>query len=432
MTAMAIIGDARDGVTPGLPRFDDGMVNVGELARTLAESIVNEVMDVEADLECEGGNQRNGYRERSLLTSVGTITLRIPKLRRGSYFPEDVVERYSRTDRAIVAAVAEMVTCGVSTRKVERVAAKLGVDRLGKDAVSRMCATLDETVTDLQGRVFHDLRFPYLWLDATYIKAREGGHVSSVAVVTAIAAADDGHRYLVGVDAVDTESYAAWLLFLRGLRDRGVTDTLCVTSDAHEGLRHAIEETFPGAAWQRCIVHLERNCCSLARTRHQRALVGQLLSAVFAERDPALVRELYHLAADEVGAICPAAGELLEDAEADALAYLDFPYEHHIRLRTNNVQERTNREIKRRSRVVQVFPSRRSLLRYVGAALAEMDEAWQSRRWFSAGSVQEAFEREEQRRPAPAPTYEGTAAEHAAAIIRLVKADGVDSRRRAA
>ena len=293
MTAMAIIGDARDGVTPGLPRFDDGMVNVGELARTLAESIVNEVMDVEADLECEGGNQRNGYRERSLLTSVGTITLRIPKLRRGSYFPEDVVERYSRTDRAIVAAVAEMVTCGVSTRKVERVAAKLGVDRLGKDAVSRMCATLDETVTDLQGRVFHDLRFPYLWLDATYIKAREGGHVSSVAVVTAIAAADDGHRYLVGVDAVDTESYASWLLFLRGLRDRGVTDTLCVTSDAHEGLRHAIEETFPGAAWQRCIVHLERNCCSLARTRHQRALVGQLLSAVFAERDPALVRELY-------------------------------------------------------------------------------------------------------------------------------------------
>ena len=133
-----------------------------------------------------------------------------------------------------------------------------------------------------------------------------------------------------------------------------------------------------------------------------------------------------------IGAICPAAGELLEETEADALAYLDFPYEHHIRLRTNNIQERTNREIKRRSRVVQVFPSRRSLLRYVGAALSEMGEAWQSRRWFSAGSIQEAYEEDSQRTPAPAPTYEGTAAEHAAAIIRLVKADGVDSRRRAA
>jgi transposase-like protein len=432
MTAMMTIDDDHEDTMPELPRFDDGMVNVSELARTLAESIVNEVMDAEADLECEDGNQRNGYRERSLLTSVGTLTLRIPKLRRGSYFPEDMVDRYSRTDRAIVAAVSEMVTCGVSTRKVERVAKTLGVDRLGKDAVSRMCATLDETVDDLQGRTFHSLRFPYLWLDATYIKAREGGHVNSMAVVTAIAAADDGHRYLVGIDAADTESYASWLGFLRGLRDRGITGTLCVTSDAHEGLRRAIEETFPGAAWQRCIVHLERNCCSLARTRRQRALIGQVLSAVFAERDPALVRALYHLAIDEVGAICPTAGELLEDAEADALAYLDFPYEHHIRLRTNNVQERTNREIKRRSRVVQVFPSRRSLLRYVAAALSEMDEGWQSRCWFSSVSIQEAYEEESQRPPAPRPTYEGTAAEHAAVIIGLVKADGIDPRRRAA
>ncbi|MCI1260368.1 MAG: transposase, partial [Atopobiaceae bacterium] len=269
------------------------------------------------------------------------INLRMPKLGRESFFPEDVVERYSRTDRAIVAAVANMVTCGVSTRKVERVAHALGADRLGKDAVSRMCATLDETVDGLQGRVFRDLRFPYLWLDATYIKAREGGHVGSVAVVTAIAAANDGHRYLVGVDAVDTESYASRLGFLRGLRDRGVTDVICVVSDAHEGPGRAIEETFPGAAWQRCIVHLERNCCSLARTRRQRALVGQVLSAVFAERDPDLVRELYHLAIDEVGTICPATGELLKGAEADAHTYIDFPNEHHIRLRTNNIQEHT-------------------------------------------------------------------------------------------
>ncbi len=147
------------------------------------------------------------------------------------------MDRYSRTDRAIVAAVSEMVTCGVSTRKVERVAKTLGVERLGKDTVSRMCATLDETVEDLQGRAFHGLRFPYLWLDATYIKAREGGHVNSMAVVTAIAAADDGHRYLVGIDAADTESYASWLGFLRGLRDRGITGVLLQCELSHKGLR---------------------------------------------------------------------------------------------------------------------------------------------------------------------------------------------------
>lgn len=145
MTAMMTIDDVHEDTMPGLPRFDDGMADVSELARTPAESIVNEVMDAEADLECEDGDQRNGHRERSLLTSVGTLTLRIPRPGRGSYFPEDVVDRYSRTDRAAVAAVSEMVTCGVSTRKVERVAKTLGADRLGKDAVSRMCATLDET-----------------------------------------------------------------------------------------------------------------------------------------------------------------------------------------------------------------------------------------------------------------------------------------------
>ncbi len=272
------------------------------------------------------------------MTSVGEITMRIPKLRMGTYFPEDVVNRYSRTDRAVVAAISEMYTCGVSTRKVAKVAAKLGVERMSASQVSRICATLDAEVADLQGRCFEGLGFPYLWLDATYLKCRDEGHVESMAIVTAIACESDGYRRFVGFDCVDTESYGSWKAFLTDLRSRGLEGVRCVTSDAHAGLKRAIEEIFSGAAWQRCIVHLERNVCSLLRTRHQRAMAGKALKAVFKETDPAMVRCAYHVAIDEISKMSSAAGELLEEAELDALAYLDFPEQHRRRLRTNNVQ----------------------------------------------------------------------------------------------
>lgn len=417
-------------VLPEIPRFDDGMVNIQELIRAMAESIVNEIMDAQAEDACADGNQRNGYRERRLVTSVGAIGLRIPKLRRGSYFPEDLIERYSRADRAVVAAVSEMVTCGVSTRKVERVARTLGVERMSASQVSRICESLDATVADLQGRDLSDVSFPYVWLDATYVKCRSDGHVSSTAVVTAIGCGSDGYRRLLGIDAIDTETHGGWRAFLAALRARGVAGVLCVTSDAHEGLRRAIEEVFPGAAWQRCAVHLMRNAAALAPTRQKRAAVLSILKAVFAETDPALVRELYHLACGEISRFCPKAAELLEDAECDALAYLDFPWEHHRRLRTNNVQERANRELKRRSRVVQVFPSRKSLIRMLGAVFAEMDEDWASRRWFTEESIAKASDGKGAR--APEPLYDGTAAEHAARIIALVVADGGIPARKAA
>lgn len=407
---------------PEMPRFDNGMVNIRELARTVSEMIINEIMNAQADIMCEDtGNTRNGYRERKLTTSIGVINLRIPKVRVGSYFPEELIERYSRTDQAIIGAISEMVANGVSTRKVERIAEQMGIYKLSASQVSRICTSLDESVSDLQKRIFTDVSFPYLWLDATYIKARNDDRkVTSTAVVTAIGAGSDGNRRLLGLDAIDTESYAGWLVFLKSLRERGVSGVVCITSDAHEGLRKAIEEVFPGASWQRCIVHLMRNASSLATTKRKRAAIFAILSAVFSERDPDLVRELYHLACDKVGAICPAAGKLLEEAEPDALAYLDFPYAHHVRLRTNNVQERVNREIKRRSRVVQVFPSRKSLIRFVGAMLAEMDEHWAERKWFSEESMQEILEKAT---PAPKPEYDGTPAEHAAKIIALVLAE---------
>lgn len=303
-----------------MPRFDDGAIDMQELLRRLAEQVVNAVMDAEADQLCAGGaNSRNGYRERSLATCVGTLTLRIPKLRSGSFFPEDVLERYQRVDRALVAAVAEMYATGTSTRKVQRVAEKMGVSRLSKDQVSAIASSLDADIEDLCGRPLGGSPVPYVWLDATYVKCRRGGRVASTAVVTAIGCDAGGWRRVLGVDVVDTESYDSWLAFLRAIRSRGA-------------------------------------------------------------------------AGDMLEGCCPRAAAVLEEAEPDALAYLDFPPTHWKRLRTNNVQERTNREIKRRSRVVQVFPSTGSLVRLAGAVMCEQDEIWQESRYFSEVRMNELYD----------------------------------------
>ena len=421
-------GIAGDGAQ--MPRSGDGMVNMAELIRVMAESPVDEAMDAQADEACEAGNRRNGYRERRLTTSVGTINLRIPKLRAGSYFPEDLIERYSRADRAVVAAVSEMVTNGVSTRKVKRVAQSMGIDRMSAGQVSRMCSSLDDAVADLQERDLSGARFPYIWLDATYIKCRDAGRVQSTALVTAIGAGSDGYRRLLGLDAIDTESYDGWKSFLLSLRARGVSGAICVTGDAHEGLKRAIQEVFPGAAWQRCIVHLMRDAAGNAAARRKRGAVLDILKAVFAERDPELVRELHHLAIEQIDGFCPKAAELLEDAEADAPAHPDLPCGHHAGLRADDVQERANREPRYRSRVVQVFPSRKSPIGMMGAVFAEMDGEWAARRRLDDESMGRAVEGAKVN--APAPAYEGAATGHAARIIALVAADNPVPGRKAA
>ena len=335
-----------------MPRFDDGAIDMQELLRRLAEQVVNAVMDAEADQLCGGGaNSRNGYRERSLATCVGTLTLRIPKLRSGSFFPEDVLERYQRVDRALVAAVAEMYATGTSTRKVQRVAEKMGVSRLSKDQVSAIASSLDADIEDLCARPLGGSPVPYVWLDATYVKCRREGRVASTAVVTAI-----------GCDA------GGW----RRVR--------------------ALGEVFQGAAWQRCAVHLMRDCMREAGSWQLRRRVGRIVSQVFRGRDAATVTAMYHAACDMLEGCCPRAAAVLEEAEPDALAYLDFPPTHWKRLRTNNVQERTNREIKRRSRVVQVFPSTGSLVRLAGAVMCERDEIWQESRYFSEVRMNELYD----------------------------------------
>ena len=389
---MEILADAMP-EKAAIPRSTDGMVDIQSLLRLLAEQVVNAIMDEEADQLCgDGANSRNGYRDRSLETCVGTLNLRIPKLRTGSFFPEDVLERYQRVDRALVAAVAEMYATGTSTRKVQRIAEKMGIGRLGRDRVSAIAARLDAEIADLAEGPLDARAIPYIWLDATYVKCRREGRVASTAVVTAIGCDESGWRRVLGVSVVDTESYDSWLGFLQALRDRGASGTELVVSDAHKGLVRAIGEVFQGAAWQRCAVHLMRDCMREAGSWQLRRRVGRIVSQVFRGRDAATVTAMYHAACDMLEGCCPRAAAVLEEAEPDALAYLDFPPTHWKRLRTNNVQERTNREIKRRSRVVQVFPSTGSLVRLAGAVMCEQDEIWQESRYFSEVRMNELYD----------------------------------------
>lgn len=384
-----------------IPYRDDGTIDLVELGRMQLEAMVNQIMDWQADELCGEGNRRNGYRERGLLTPVGEITLRIPKLREGTYFPDELIRPYSRVDRAMVAVVKEVYVRGLSTRKIEKAAGALEFGSLSPSRVSRMTADLDEEVAALNAERFEGVSFPYLWLDATYINCRDEGHVQSKGVVTAIACGDDGSRRFVGFGAVDTESAVSWKAFLRGLRKRGVAGVKCVVSDDHEGLVQAIAEVFQGAAWQRCITHLERDVAGWFAKKEEKLTAVAAMKAVFAERDPQLVRAAYRQATERIAVLKPRAGELLEDAEADALAYLDFPEEHHLRLRTNNIQERANEEVKRRTKVVGVFPSVESMMRLVGSVLIDVNEEWLSMQFIDAASLKGVCRSEADPTPIP-------------------------------
>ena len=389
-----------------LPLREDGTIDINEMMRRELERMVNQIMDWQADELCGEGNRRNGYRERKLVTVLGEITMRIPKLREGTYFPDELIRPYSRVDRAMVAIVKEVYVRGLSTRKIEKAADALEFASLSPSRVSRMTSELDEEVAALNAARFDGTAFPYLWLDATYLNCRDEGHVQSKGVVTAIACGDDGSRRFVGFGVVDTESAVSWKAFLRGLRRRGVAGVKCVVSDDHEGLVQAVAEVFQGAAWQRCIVHLERNVAGWFSRREEKLTAVAAMKAVFAERDPQLVRAAYRQATERIAALKPHAGELLEDAEADALAYLDFPYEHHVRLRTNNVQERANEEIKRRTKVVGVFPSVESMMRLVGSVLIDVNEEWLGMNFIDAASLKDVCRSEPDRAPIPADVVE--------------------------
>ena len=325
----------------------EGCRDLREATARMSETVLNALMSMQADEACgatwgerseERVNSRNGYRERGLSTTAGELTLEVPKLRKGTYFPDDILRRWGRADAALAAAITEMYVQGVSTRKVEAVARKLGLDSMSSSRVSSMCASLDAEVDEFRTRPLGWQRWCYLWLDATWVKCRVEGRSVSQAIVTAIALGEDGCKHFCGADVMDTESYADWDRFLANLRDRGLDGVQLVVSDAHGGLKRAIAERFQGASWQRCYVHLMRDVAGHVRNRHDQARAVELLRAVFAQRDPLVAR----------AALRRAAGE-----------------------------------IKRRAKVVQSFPSRGSLVRLVGAVLIGEEDAWSQRRMFS-------------------------------------------------
>jgi transposase-like protein len=329
--------------------------------------------------------QRNGYRERDWDTRVGTIGLRVPRVREGGYVP-GWLEPRKRAEQALVAVVREAYVQGVSTRKVDDLVKALGLDGISKSQVSRLCQSLDEEVERFRNRPLEGV-FPYVWLDATFVKARDGGRVVSQAVVIAIGVNGDGQREVLGLDVGPSEDGAFWLAFLRSLVARGLSGVQLVSSDAHQGLKGAIAAVIHGATWQRCRVHFVRNLLGLV-PKSAAEMVAATVRTVFAQPDAPSAREQWRAVADRLRARFPKAADLMDEAEADVLAYLAFPKGHWRQIWSNNPLERLNKEVKRRTDVVGIFPNPAAVLRLVGAVLSEQHDEWQvARRYLSVESL---------------------------------------------
>jgi putative transposase len=329
--------------------------------------------------------QRNGYRERDWDTRVGTIGLRVPRVREGGYVP-GWLEPRKRAEQALVAVVREAYVQGVSTRKVDDLVKALGLDGISKSQVSRLCQSLDEEVERFRNRPLEG-SFPYVWLDATFVKVRDGGRVVSQAVVIAIGVNGEGQREVLGLDVGPSEDGAFWLAFLRSLVARGLSGAQLVISDAHQGLKSAIAAVLHGVTWQRCRVHFVRNLLGLV-PRSAAEMVAATVRTVFAQPDAASAREQWRAVADRLRARFPKAADLMDEAEADVLAYLAFPKGHWRQIWSNNPIERLNKEVKRRTDVVGIFPNPAAVVRLVGAVLSEQHDEWQvARRYLSAESL---------------------------------------------
>jgi putative transposase len=333
----------------------------------------------------ERGGYRNGYREREWDTRVGTIGLQVPRVRAGGYIPSWLEPR-KRAEQALVATVREAYVQGVSTRKVDDLVKALGLDGISKSQVSRLCEALDVEVERFRSRRLEG-EYPYVWLDATFVKVRDGGRVVSMAVVIAIGVNGEGQREVLGLDVGPSEAGAFWLGFLRGLVARGLAGVRLVISDAHGGLQGAIAAGLQGASWQRCRVHFLRNLLATVPKSAQE-MVAATVRTVFAQPDAVSAREQWRKVADSLRGRSPRAAALLDAAEADVLAYAAFPREHWRQIWSNNPLERLNKEVKRRTDVVGIFPNDAATIRLVGAVLAEQHDEWQvCRRYFSAESL---------------------------------------------
>ncbi len=350
-------------------------------------------MGAEADALCNAGfgersddrtNRRNGYRGRRFDTRVGTIDLAIPKLRQGSYFPDWLLERRRRAEQALICCIVECYVRGVSTRRVDGLVKTLGLDGISKSQVSELAKSLDEMVEAFRNRPLDAGPYTFVWLDALVVKVREGGRIVNVAAVIASGVNADGHRELLGLDLHTSEDGAGWTAFLRGLVARGLSGVQLVISDAHEGLKNAIASVLPGASWQRCRTHFARNVlCRVPKAAAD--LVASLMRSIFAQPAEAEVWEQHARIVAQLERQFPEAARMLADAAPDVLAFAAFPKECWRQIWSNNPQERLNREIRRRTDVVGIFPNRAAALRLVGAVLAEQHDEWQvCRRYMSA------------------------------------------------
>jgi putative transposase len=371
-----------------------------DLLRAMVQEMAEALMGAEADGLCgaaygerspERVNRRNGYRERNWDTRVGSIELAVPKLREGSYFPDWLLQPRRRAEQAFVSVIADAYLAGVSTRRVEKLVQQLGVERMSKSQVSRLAKSLDQIVEDFRTRPLDAGPYAYVTFDALVVKCREGGRTVNVCVVHAVGVNRDGFRESLGLDVVTSEDGAAWLAFLRSLVARGLTGVRLATSDAHPGLVDAIAATLPGATWQRCRTHAMRNLLTRVPKSAQ-SFVATMVRTIFAQPDTDTVHEQHRRIVDQLQARFPEAAALLEEAAPDLLAFTAFPKEHWRQLWSNNSLERLNKEIRRRTDVVGIFPDRAAVIRLVGAVLAEQNDEWAvaSRRYLSVESLAKA------------------------------------------
>lgn len=352
-----------------------------DLLREMMTFVVNRMMDLDVEgithaaygeRSADRSNSRNGYRERPWHTTVGTVPVAIPKLRKGSYFPP-FLEARRTSDKALIAVIQEAYVHGVSTRSVDDLAKAMGLDGISKSQVSRLCEEIDGRVRTFLERPIEGT-WPYLWIDATYVKVREGGRIISVAVIIAVAANTDGRREILGMAVGPSEAETFWTDFLRSLTRRGLRGVKLVISDSHEGLKKAAAKVL-SATWQRCSVHFMRNAMASVNVK-QRGMVAAAIRTATAQETEKEAHAEWDAVVERLRERFPRVAALMEEAKHDVLAYMSFPKSHWPQIRSTNPIERLNREVKRRTNVVSIFPNEAAIVRLVGAILLEQNDEW--------------------------------------------------------
>ena len=380
----------------------------GDLVREMLAFAAERIMEAEVEARTGAAKgartalrevQRNGYRDRDWDTRAGRITLEIPKLRKGSYFPSFLEPRRT-AEKALVAVIQEAYVHGVSTRSVDDLVKAMGAGGMSKSQVSRLCAEIDERVNAFLGRPLEGA-WPYLWLDATYLKVREGGRIVSHAVIIAVGVNEDGKREVLGVATGLSEAEAFWIEFLRSLADRGLRGVKLVIADDHKGLRAAARRVF-NATHQRCRVHWMRNALAHAPAKSRTAMAA-MLKTIFAQETKAEAEKQWDIVADALREKQPKLGALMDASRDDVLAYMSFPREHWAQIASTNPLERVNREVKRRADVIGIFPNDDAVIRLVGALMLETNDEWTvARRYMSLETLARVTDNSNVRLPAVA------------------------------